>query len=110
MKIKKFNEEWDPLMDNPLDEPRKEPVIRFVESKDGDWIGMYVDGKLKSQNHTLSAKDAVFALGYTYKTITLDELETIGECPTTYQEAIEIKKKRKNNNRSELDPYGEEIW
>jgi len=113
MKIKKFNEAIGVNLSDESSYERPDPVIRFVESTDGDWIGMYVDGKLKRQNHNLSAKDAIFALGYTYKAIVLTEKEfdmVGGECPKTYKEAIEIKKKRKINPHSELDPYGEEVW
>ena len=36
--------------------------IDLVSDEQGDWIGIYVDGKLKSENHSLLPSDILEAL------------------------------------------------
>lgn len=39
------------------------PKIDIVMSDDGDWEGMYVDGVLKCEDHSLDAQQVLYALG-----------------------------------------------
>lgn len=104
-------EEWDPFMDNPLDKPYEKPVIRILSSTDGDWYGLYVNGKLEVEGHSLNYRDVIHALGFTYKSkeLTEDDFRQFGwKCPRTYDEFKDrMKQKRKF---SKEDPYGEEKW
>jgi hypothetical protein len=36
--------------------------VQFVRSPDGDWVGMYVNGELVAENHSLQEEDVVNAL------------------------------------------------
>ena len=47
-----------------------------------DWVGLYVDGKLKNQGHSLSPFEVCDALGVDNETVWADEhLKEHGYCP-----------------------------
>lgn len=50
---------------------KREKEITFVLGN--DWIGMYIDGKLKNEGHSLRTKDVVEDLGLSCSTITANE-------------------------------------
>lgn len=52
--------------------PKKNPKIAFVNSNDGDWEGIYVDGVLKREGHSLSPDDVLSVLGIEYDTHYID--------------------------------------
>jgi len=37
-------------------------TVHFMYSPDGDWMGMYINGNLVAENHTISAQEAVSQL------------------------------------------------
>ncbi len=45
----------------------KMPQITFVNSEDGDWVGVYLDGKLVQQDHSLDCDDILDILKIEYK-------------------------------------------
>lgn len=48
------------------------PRVQIVCSDEGDWEGLYIDGELKDQDHTLSVGDVLAALGVTYETYSVE--------------------------------------
>ena len=48
------------------------PKIDFVNSNDGDWCGLYVDGQLIAENHSLDPDDVLTHLGIAYNTHWVD--------------------------------------
>ena len=61
----------------------------LILSEDGDWIGLYVDGKLELEGHSLRTQDVIHALG-----IEANQIEKSvewfdghgGRCPAEYKE------------------------
>ena len=51
----------------------KPPDVVFVNSPDGDWAGVYVDGKLKYQNHTIHKYRLMEALGLRFTTVEVNQ-------------------------------------
>lgn len=41
-------------------------LIHFLTSEEGDWVGIYVDGKLIMQGHSFRARDLAEWLGREY--------------------------------------------
>ncbi len=64
--------------------------IQIVQSEQGDWEGIYIDGQLEFETHTLTAYDILYALGIQYEKIYCD-LEEIGRCPDTFDEALNLE-------------------
>lgn len=46
--------------------------IRLVRSNEGDWIGLYRDGKLLGEGHSFGASELLSLLGIEHETIFLD--------------------------------------
>jgi hypothetical protein len=46
--------------------------IVFVSAPSGDWEGLYIDGKLNFENHSLRAVEVLDALGIEYREIEAD--------------------------------------
>lgn len=61
--------------------------IDFVYDDEGDWVGMYVDGVLKVENHSLSERTVLEAAGIqaNYYYVNLEELQR-SNCPDTLEE------------------------
>ena len=53
--------------------------VIIATSDDGDWTGIYVNGVLKAENHSLRDSDVLKALGIDYQEIefTYDEMEAM---------------------------------
>lgn len=52
-----------------------------------DWTALYVDGELKIQNHTLSSKEVLTAIGLEFESVNLEDNLEIGSIlPETYEE------------------------
>ncbi len=47
--------------------------VMLVECESGDWIGMYVDGKLKEEGHSLRPTDVLDALGVKWRCETISD-------------------------------------
>lgn len=131
MKIKRFNEgiinhfmddersfhdDENPYNATPVDKP--EPVINIVRSEDGDWAGLYIDGQLKTEGHSITSSDVLDALGLKFKVVTMNETEFDyfgSRCPHEYKDVkdtLKARKKRMSINplTNENDPYNEEVW
>lgn len=50
----------------------KEKQITFVHDNSGDWMGIYIDGKLVRENHSYEADDMLDVLGIPYETHWID--------------------------------------
>ena len=59
--------------------------VHLMESEEGDWIGLYLDGKLVYEGHSLSAERLLEALGIPYSEEERDMSEG-GGCPKTLTE------------------------
>lgn len=59
------------------------PVLEFITSPDGDWTGLYRDGKLVAQGHTLSASECLSALGIPFTSAEASEawIQRVGQLP-----------------------------
>jgi hypothetical protein len=56
-----------------------------------DWQGIYVDGELKSEGHSLYYRDVLDAIKLEYKLIEVDMLELdLGRYPETLEELKEL--------------------
>lgn len=51
---------------------KKEREIVFVHGDDGDWEGIYVDGKLLREDHSLEPDDVLSVLGIDYEVHWID--------------------------------------
>jgi hypothetical protein len=51
---------------------KKEREIVFVHGDSGDWEGIYVDGKLLREDHSLDPDDVLSVLGIAYETHWID--------------------------------------
>lgn len=51
---------------------KKQKEIVFVHDNGGDWEGMYVDGVLVTENHSLDPDDVLSLLGIEYETHWID--------------------------------------
>ena len=58
-----------------------------------DWHGIYVDGKLKCQNHALSAIEALQAIGVEFKVLEADDdwMYQVRQLPENEAEIVEAK-------------------
>lgn len=59
-------------------------MIHVIKSDEGDWIGVYKDGKLVDEGHSLETVDLLRQLGFEVATIEWDEEkfnEYGGHCP-----------------------------
>jgi hypothetical protein len=67
--------------------------IVIAKSGDGDWAGIYVDGVLYKEDHSLTPYDVLNILGISYRGVTLSN-ERIecegGRFPTSLQDLEEI--------------------
>lgn len=50
-----------------------------------DWIGIYVDGKLKAENHTLSPEEVLDAVGIKYSSEEIENFE-YGHLPENFKD------------------------
>jgi hypothetical protein len=57
--------------------------INVVSSVSGDWYGLYINGKLVHEGHSISYKDVFEALNLKYE---YEELDFENRLPETYQE------------------------
>lgn len=54
-----------------------------------DWVGIYVDGELKTENHSLDEDDLLDVLGIEHKVVWADEyLNKRGRCPQDLKDVI----------------------
>lgn len=53
--------------------------------KADDWIALYVDGRIKCQNHRLKEKDVLEALGINFEVIECKDLEYRGLFPNNLE-------------------------
>lgn len=73
-------------------EKKKAPAAPKVTFADGDdWNGLYVDGELMAENHSLRPTDVLDALGIPYERVSCDQdwLEENGRLP---QQLKEVKR------------------
>ena len=61
--------------------------INYVMSEDGDWEGLYVNGKLKCEGHSLPIWDIMNALGlkYEHKVVDFEEYD-ISSLPDDFKD------------------------
>lgn len=74
-----------------------EVVIVDNNEGEGDWTGIYINGKIFTQGHSLRNSDILQALGVKYETISLNdqEIEHLGwNLPTSLDEVKNEYKKR----------------
>lgn len=64
--------------------------IDLVRSDEGDWTGLYLDNVLYHESHSLSDTDILDALNIPYE-ITYVNLDEVGRCPNTFEEALELE-------------------
>lgn len=64
--------------------------IALVSSLDGDWHGLYVDGQLAAQSHSLRPRDILKALGIEFRDLIAQQewMEKEGSLPPTLGEVI----------------------
>lgn len=60
------------------------PKIQFL-TNDDDWTGLYIDGKLIIEGHSIRARDVVEALGYKYESKVVEFVDG-SSCPETFPE------------------------
>lgn len=76
---------------------REARTIRFAESAEGDWEGLYMDGKLVDEGHSIPVSDVLDHLDImVLEPVELsdEEMEHFGySCPKTLQELFEFRKK-----------------
>ena len=61
--------------------------VKLLFADEGDWVGLYVDGKLVDQGHTLSANQILDAVKIEHEEVGM-EFAANGwrSCPPTYAE------------------------
>jgi hypothetical protein len=66
--------------------PEKKPKINVVSAD--DWYGLYIDGKLVTENHSLRWSDVLQALGIKYNWDAVDEewMEEHGRLPENFKD------------------------
>lgn len=47
--------------------PKQAPSVAFAYSSDGDWMGMYVDGYLVYEGHSIDEREVVKAVGLSFE-------------------------------------------
>jgi len=57
--------------------------VHLIRSECGDWIGLYLDGKLVFEGHGLPACRLLEALGISYSEEERDLSSSGGHCPKT---------------------------
>jgi hypothetical protein len=72
---------------------RKGPKIRLLHAGSGDWVGLYIDGKLIMEGHDISAREVIdiFYPNCDYKSIYHEDeyLESYdGSCPVNWPEEL----------------------
>lgn len=60
-------------------------TIHLVGTAEGDWVGLYVNGELKVEDHSLSPHDVLKALGLRFTEKEVEELPT-GSLPQHYKD------------------------
>ena len=66
--------------------------IDICRNYNGDWIGLYVDGELKLEGHSLQITDVIEALGIDIPRTLEVDLWNLGCCPKTWDEVEELHK------------------
>lgn len=70
-----------------MTENRAFPTVRFLRAD--DWVGIYVDGELRRESHSIQEEDAVQCVtGQKPQTVWTfnEEFWDSGSCPTTWNE------------------------
>ena len=61
--------------------------MEVVVANFDDWQGIYVDGKLKYENHSLHYRDILEAIGQDFENLQVDMMELdLGRLPETVEE------------------------
>lgn len=63
--------------------------VFLVQSEEGDWQGLYVDGKLAIEDHSLAPRDVLDALSVGYDSRSDWPGEDYGHLPRTTEEMLE---------------------
>lgn len=62
-------------------------MIKLVRDSSGDWIGIYIDGKLVDEGHSLPEERMLDALSVEYTSEELDmEANDLGRLPKRYED------------------------
>lgn len=71
--------------------------VRLVKDIYGDWVGIYVNGELKNENHSLDESQVLQALGLSFDELSLP-LEEMGlyQLPETWKELQTEREKFKS--------------
>lgn len=72
------------------DEASRKPNLHIIRSDQGDWIGLYRDGKLLREGHSIPEDEVLDALGIEYGYTVWDEEfnEHGGRCPDDLPEGL----------------------
>jgi len=81
------------------------PKIVFVNSEGGDWEGIYVDGKLLREDHSLAPDDVLSVLGIESPTDTQARRACAAVCERCRAFSPVRAAVDKNGN-----PYGPKVW
>lgn len=68
----------------------KKQEVTLVSALSGDWVGLYVDGELRAQNHSLRARDVLRALGIEFQDFIAEErwMDREGSLPTNISDVV----------------------
>lgn len=61
-------------------------VIQIVNDPDGDWVGLYADGELKFEGHSLNGNQALEALSIPFQRYEVDVQVTNCSCPQRFED------------------------
>lgn len=64
--------------------------IDIVNSDEGDWTGLYVDGRLMCEGHSLSPREVIEALGFELNSSQSRYLADIGYLPISLEDALKL--------------------
>ena len=64
-----------------------EQGVKVLKAKAGDWVGLYVDGRLINEGHSLSVDQVLSAVGVSYEAVEADfEMAFGGKCPEDFSD------------------------
>ena len=68
---------------------KNEQGVKVLKAAAGDWVGLYVDGRLIKEGETLSVDQVLSAVGVNYEALETDfEVAFGGRCPEDFSEVV----------------------
>jgi hypothetical protein len=76
---------------------RPEEIVSVYDDVSGDWEGLYFDGRLVTQNHSIDAGEVLSLIGYDVTYVSASAEETGGRFPDRLEDVVTTKELRRRS-------------